>query len=159
MSESKPPDDNNVRVLQIDGRAENLAHIGDWIMESAQACGLGEEEAFRVQLAVDEACTNVIEHAYEGQGGPMELSCCREGSDLRVTIRDRGHPFDPEAVEKPDLDAPLKDRQIGGLGIHFMHSLMDQVQFDFNQEEGNVLTMVKSCTFDDSGECPSESSE
>jgi len=139
-------------VLQIEGQPENLAHIGDWIMEVSQTCGLDEEDAFQVQLAVDEACTNVIEHAYEGQGGPMELQCRREGPDLRVTIRDLGRPFDPSAVRQPDLDAPLRDRQIGGLGLLFMHTLMDQVQFTFDKDEGNTLVMVKTCPLDEEGE-------
>jgi serine/threonine-protein kinase RsbW len=112
-------------------------------METAQACGLDEGEAFKVQLAVDEACTNVIEHAYEGQGGPIELSCGLGESGFQVTIRDQGRPFDPATVSQPDLDAPLKDRQIGGLGLHFMHVLMDRVEFAFGEAGGNMLTMVK----------------
>jgi anti-sigma regulatory factor (Ser/Thr protein kinase) len=146
------PDD--VHILRIDGQPENLAHVGDWIMEVAQTCGLDEDDAFKVQLAVDEACTNVIEHAYEGQGGPMELCCRREGPDLQVTIRDQGRPFDPDAVHQPNLDAPLEDRQIGGLGLHFMRSLMDKVQFTFDRDEGNTLTMVKTCACNDEEEAP-----
>ncbi len=146
MSTTTEPPTTAVSTLQIDGQPENLARIGNWIMESARACGLNEDDAFRVQLAVDEACTNVIEHAYEGQGGPIELSCRREGPEVRVTIHDWGRPFDPTTIQPPDLGAPLKDRQIGGLGLHFMHVLMDRVQFTFDAVKGNVLTMVKTCS-------------
>lgn len=147
----------DTHVLRIDGQPESLARIGDWIMEAAQACGLDEDEAFKVQLAVDEACTNVIEHAYEGRGGTIELCCCREGTGIRVRIQDWGQSFDLDAVRQPDLYAPLKDRQVGGLGLHFMRSLMDQVRFSFDQDEGNVLTMVKTCSgkhFPDGEETP-----
>lgn len=130
-------------TLTVDGQPENLSDIGDWIMETALACGLSEDDAFKVQLAVDEACTNVIEHAYGGQGGPIELGCCAVDAGLQVQIRDRGRPFDPHAVGQPDLDAPLKDRPIGGLGLHFMRQLMDRVEFAFGEAEGNVLTMIK----------------
>ncbi|MBU0491692.1 MAG: ATP-binding protein [Chloroflexi bacterium] len=131
-------------TLTIDSQPQSLADIGDWVMDATQACGLGPDDSFKVQLAVDEACTNVIEHAYDSQGGPMELSCCREGEQVRVTIRDWGRRFDPGAIQAPDLDAPLQDRQIGGLGLHFMHSLMDRVQFTFD-DEGNTLVMTKQC--------------
>jgi len=134
-----------VSTLRIEGQPENLARIGDWVMESARACGLNQEDAFKIQLAVDEACTNVIEHAYNGQGGPIELSCQRDGAEIQVTIHDWGQPFDPTAIRPPDLAAPLKDRPIGGLGLHFMHALMDRVQFTFDKARGNILTMVKAC--------------
>jgi anti-sigma regulatory factor (Ser/Thr protein kinase) len=129
--------------LTVDGRLENLSTIADFIMKAAQASGLNEKATFEVQMAVDEACTNVIEHSYRGKDkDEIILYCQRVGSDFVVTIRDHGLPFNPEDVPPPDLQCGLDKRQHGGLGLYFMRLLMDEVRFRFDAE-GNELTMVK----------------
>jgi serine/threonine-protein kinase RsbW len=130
--------------LTVDGRLENLATIADFVIEAAQASGLNEKTTFEVQMAVDEACVNVIEHSYgeEEEKGEIALCCeCAEG-DFVVTIRDHGQPFNPEDVPPPDLKCSLAERCNGGLGLYFMRRLMDEVRFRFDVE-GNELTMVK----------------
>ena len=95
-------------------------------------------------MAVDEACCNIIEHAYGGEGrGDVECSCRVNDEGLTVTLRDRGRPFDPSGVPEPDLQADLEDRDVGGLGLYFMRKLMDEVRFEFTPGAGNALTMVK----------------
>jgi serine/threonine-protein kinase RsbW len=129
--------------LTVDGRLENLSTIADFIMQAAQALGLNEKATFEVQMAVDEACTNVIEHSYGGEDkGEIALRCERAEGDFVVTIRDYGKPFNPEAVPRPDLKCSLARRRKGGLGLYFMCRLMDEVCFHFDTE-GNELTMVK----------------
>jgi len=129
--------------LTVDGHCENLATIADFVTEAAQAWGLNEKASFEVQMAVDEACTNIIEHGYRGERrGKITLCCeCADG-DFVVTIRDHGQPFDPEAVPPPDLTSSLAERQEGRLGLYFMRQLMDEVRFRFDAD-GNELTMVK----------------
>jgi len=61
---------------------------------------------------------------------------------IQIQVHDTGRPFDPRAVRAPDLEAPLERRETGGLGLHFMRSIMDEVRFEFDQD-GNRLTMVK----------------
>jgi serine/threonine-protein kinase RsbW len=129
--------------LTVDGRLENLSAIAYFIMKAAQASGLNEKATFEVQMAVDEACTNVIEHSYgEEDKGEIALRCERAEGDFVVTIRDHGKPFNPEAVPPPDLQCGLDKRRHGGLGLYFMRLLMDEVRFHFDTE-GNELTMVK----------------
>ena len=129
--------------LMVDGRPENLATIADFVIKAALASGLNEKATFEVQMAVDEACTNVIEHGYgEEEEGKIALCCeCAEG-DFVVTIRDNGQSFDPEAVPPPNLTCSLAERKEGMLGLYFMRRLMDEVRFRFDAE-GNELTMVK----------------
>ena len=129
--------------LMVDGRLENLATIADFVIKAAQASGLNDKATFEVQMAVDEACTNVIQHGYgEEENGEIALCCeCAEG-DFVVTIRDHGRPFNPEAVPPPNLTSSLAERREGMLGLYFMRQLMDEVRFRFDAE-GNKLTMVK----------------
>ncbi len=129
--------------LTVDGRLENLDAIADFVIKAAQASGLSEQATFEVQMAVDEACTNVIEHGYgETKKGEVALRCELAEGDFVVTIHDRGQPFDPEAIPLPDLECSLAERCEGGLGVYFIHQLMDEVRFHFDAE-GNELTLVK----------------
>jgi anti-sigma regulatory factor (Ser/Thr protein kinase) len=129
--------------LTVDGRFENLAIIADFVVKAAGASGLNEKATFEVQMAVDEACTNIIQHSYGGEGkGEIALHCELADGDFVVTIRDHGRPFDPEAVPPPDLTSSLAERREGLLGLYFMRQLMDEVRFRFDAE-GNELTMVK----------------
>jgi anti-sigma regulatory factor (Ser/Thr protein kinase) len=130
--------------LTVDSRLERLGEIADFVEDAACACGLDEKQACDVEMAVDEACSNVIEHAYRGApDGTIDIVCEKRGKEFVVTIHDYGEPFDPKKVAPPRTRAPLSERNIGGLGIFFMRKLMDRIDFDFSSGRGNVLTMRK----------------
>lgn len=97
-----------------------------------------------VELAVDEAASNIIQHAYGGENkGEIECSYSIDSDGLIVMMRDFGKPFNPKRVKNPDLESDVCCREEGGLGLHFMRSLMDSVEFSFNGHGGNLLTMTK----------------
>lgn len=129
--------------LEIEGKLENLSLIGEFIGDTTSEFGLDNRKIFNVQLAVDEACTNIIEYGYANEGGMIDIACQRRGDEIVVVIKDRGKPFDPTSVQPPDLNASLEERKAGGLGIYFMKTLMDEVRYEF-KEGKNVLTMVVS---------------
>jgi serine/threonine-protein kinase RsbW len=130
--------------LSVDSRVQRLSQIADFIEQAARASGLNDAQVYDVQMAVDEACTNVIEHAYHGRGdGMIDIVCEKRGKDFIVTIQDFGERFNPKKIAPPRTRAPLLGRNIGGLGIFFMRKLMDKVDFDFSSKHGNRLTMVK----------------
>jgi serine/threonine-protein kinase RsbW len=132
------------QTTSFPGRFDSLAAIGEYVTRAAEAAGLDARSVEGVELAVDEACSNIIEHAYGGEGrGDIEVTYRIDGDGLTVLLRDYGQPFDPDSVPEPDLQAPLEDRDAGGLGLHFIRQLMDQVRFEFTAGSGNVLTMVK----------------
>ena len=132
------------QTTSFPGRFDSLAAIGEYVTRAAEAAGLDARSVQGVELAVDEACSNIIEHAYGGEGrGDIEVTYRIDGDGLTVLLRDYGQPFDPDRVPEPDLQAPLEDRDAGGLGLHFIRQLMDQVRFEFTAGSGNVLTMVK----------------
>lgn len=123
---------------------ERLGEISEFVERAARASGLNEDKTYDVQMAVDEACTNVINHAYRGRSdGRIEIVCEPSPSEFVVTIRDWGKRFDPKKVAKPKTGDPLQRRKIGGLGLFFMYKMMDRVKFSFSQDQGNVLVMSK----------------
>lgn len=133
-------------VLKVPASGDQLATIGEFVVNAARQAGLSERAAYHVQTAVDEACANIIYHAYDYEGqGPIELCCQCQDKDFVVTIIDQGQPFDPSAVPTPNVNAELHERAEGGLGRFLMKSLMDEVRHDFYQNH-NVLTMVKHMT-------------
>src|SRR5258706_3189076 len=125
-------------------RFESLDAIREFVVDAAHQAGLDEKEVYNVQLAADEAASNIIEHAYEGvSDGQIEISTDIEDASLRIVMREQGKPFDPEEIAAPDVSAKLEDRLVGGLGLFFMRKLMDEVHFQYSPESGNVLTMLK----------------
>lgn len=122
---------------------EYLDEIRDLVARAARRGGFTDKEVYSLQLAADEAASNIIEHAYEGTTeGFIELSCEIRGDILTITMRDEGKTFDPSNVKPPNLAADLSERQIGGLGVYLMRQLMDEIHY---QTEGtsNILTMTK----------------
>jgi serine/threonine-protein kinase RsbW len=98
---------------------------------------------YAVNLALDEVVTNVVRHAFEDPKGQEVVVHVIAGPTEAITeVSDRGRAFDPLAVPPPNLDAPLAERSVGGLGIHLVRSLMDKVEYR-RDDEKNVLTMRK----------------
>lgn len=129
--------------LSVNSDVERLAEIADFVEDAARSCGLDDSQVYDVQMAVDEACTNVIQHAYHNNPDEtIEITCECQGKEFVVLIRDYGDPFDPTKVPKPKTQDPLARRSIGGLGMFFMRKMMDRVDFKFSPS-GNQLTMVK----------------
>lgn len=125
-------------------RYESLAAIGEFIAAAAEQAGFNECTAYQVQLAIDEACSNIIEHAYGGEGsGVIECSYHIRDDELVVILRDTGEPFEPETVPEPNLSPNIEERTGGGLGLYLIRRIMDEVSFDFQSERGNVLTLTK----------------
>jgi serine/threonine-protein kinase RsbW len=131
------------RTETFPGRYDSLAEIARFVRQSAADAGLNDFSTYMVETAVDEACSNIIEHAYGGEGnGDIEITCKNEPVNLTIVIRDWGKSFDPETVGDPDMQTSLEDLPGHGLGLFFMRKWMDEVKFDFGQQ-GNVLTMIK----------------
>lgn len=126
------------------GRYTSLAGISEFVAKVAQEAGLDSKGVYAVKLAVDEACTNIIEHAYGGEGiGNIECSCDIGADALTIKLRDWGCAFDPNEVPEPNFNVPLEEIEPRGAGLFFMQKLMDEVRFKFNDKKGNLLVLVK----------------
>jgi len=129
--------------LKISSVTENLEIIREFINNIAHKAGFSEESVDQIELAVDEACTNIIEHGYKGMNpGSIILSFRIEPGRILVQITDFGHVFEPEAAPKPDVEAALEDRELGGLGLFLIYQTMDNIDYQ-SSEEGNTLTFTK----------------
>ena len=133
-----------MRTAIFPAKFDQLDSIRDFAIQAARDAGMDDSETYAIELSIDEACTNIIEHAYQEENrGDIECTCDSNDVCLTVVIRDHGKPFDPSTVVTPDLNADIDNRAVGGLGVFLMKQLMDEVHFEPLGEAGNVLTMVK----------------
>ena len=127
--------------LKIAPELDQLERITAAVEEFAERDDWPPDLTFKVNLVLDELSVNVVN--YGGNASEIEVSLASDGDQVRVEIADDGKPFDPlhEAPE-PDIDAPLEDRPIGGLGIYLVREMMDELYY--SRENGkNRLAMVK----------------
>jgi serine/threonine-protein kinase RsbW len=123
---------------------ENLEGIREFVAEACRRAGAGGRAVFDLRLAVDEACTNIIEHGYAGRPpGSIDIRVEANGDRIVVTIADRGASFAPSALPEPDLSADWKSRPLGGLGWHLIRSAVDDVDYRPDAASGNRLTLIK----------------
>jgi len=123
---------------------QNLEAICDYITHYAKQAGLDEAEVYAVQLAVDEATTNIIEHGYGDEcASRIDISCEVLKDGLKVEIYDDAEPFDPSSVPEPEINVPLDEIKPRGLGIYLIRKMMDEVRYESSPEKGNILTMFK----------------
>jgi anti-sigma regulatory factor (Ser/Thr protein kinase) len=133
-----------MQFVRFAAKFEFLDEIREYVGEIARKGGFGKKDVYNIQLATDEAASNIIEHAYDGVAdGVLDLSCSMEKDVIKIILIDYGEPFDPSAIPMPDLKADLSERKIGGLGIFLMHKLMDEVHYEPRADKSNVLTMTK----------------
>jgi len=126
------------------GRFESLAKISECVAKAAQQAGFDEDEVYEIQLAVDEACSNIIEHAYGGEDqGDIECTCDGDKTGLKIIIQDWGDTFDPTSIPEPDYQKPLDEIKFGGAGLILIKKIMDEVDYNCSPKKGNTLTMVK----------------
>lgn len=122
---------------------DSLREVYRFIKDVSTELELNEQTHFDIELSIEEALTNVITHAYEDQEGDFVLTISNQNRQIVVTIQDWGTPFDPQHIKPFDYNAPVETRINGGMGMHFMRTLMDGVTFQFDEVEGTILTMTK----------------
>jgi len=133
-----------MQSVQFSAQFSYLDEIREFVGAIARDNGFTDKEIYNIQLAADEAASNIIEHAYEGvKDGVLDVSCGVKGNIITIIMVDYGESFDPAAVPLPDLKADLSERKIGGLGIFLMRKLMDEVHYETRKDKSNVLTMTK----------------
>jgi anti-sigma regulatory factor (Ser/Thr protein kinase) len=125
----------------------NLDKISDFVVQCANNAGLNESDVYAVQLAVDEASTNIIEHGY-GEECPsrIDITCEAVDNGIKVVIYDDAAPFDPTSMPEPEINVSLEEVKPRGLGIFLMRKMMDEVCYQSSPDKGNTLTMIKRRT-------------
>jgi serine/threonine-protein kinase RsbW len=124
-------------------RLEDLGALTEFVGEACRRAAAPDDVAFAVRLAVEEAFTNVVQHGYGRQPGPVRVEVRADAERITVTLVDEAPPFDPRGAPAPALDAAWDERAVGGLGWHLVHQLMDEVRHERLAPHGNLLTLVK----------------
>lgn len=133
------------RTIRAAATTDRLPELIAFLQAFWQECGLPEETAFPFELALDEVFMNVVMHGSSPAAAPrdMRISLERRGGDVILVTEDDGPPFDPLTLPPPDVDAPLEEREIGGLGVFLLRELMDEVSYAHTGTH-NRLTMRKA---------------
>jgi serine/threonine-protein kinase RsbW len=130
-------------LLTIPSQTGFLGLVRDVTKKMAEAAGFEAGAPDKLALAVDEATTNAIEHAYRGAPDRrVELRFEDRGPEFRVEVVDTGDMVDPRAVPRVDLDRYVTERRTGGLGVHLMEKIMDSVTFRRSARR-NICSLVK----------------
>ena len=122
---------------------ENLPKLLHFVEQACQRLGIPEETSQNLQLAVDEACINIIDHGYQGRSpGTIELTIQVGDQQVVIEVVDFGRKFDPTTLPTPDISSSLEERPVGGLGVYLMMRLMDEVHYSSDPEQGNCLQLI-----------------
>lgn len=126
--------------INIYSDPKNLKVLRDYISEKAEICSFTEKQKHDVILAVDEACANIMRHAYSGEKDKEIIVTVDCGQDaLTVTLQDFGKKPDLKKLDNP----PQEKLRQGGYGVIFIKHLMDEIDYDLSPEKGTILKLVK----------------
>jgi len=130
--------------LHVPSSTENLSMIRDFVGGIGRRAGMADGDVTKLELAVDEACANVIEHAYgSDQTREVTVKATLDSEAVQIEIVDTGRGFDPKAIEQINLDELISKRKSGGLGMRLIKTLMDEVQYQIVPGQKNELKMIK----------------
>jgi anti-sigma regulatory factor (Ser/Thr protein kinase) len=125
-----------------------LAHIGERVDRFGAECGLSADDTARVNLVLDELVSNIIKYGYDdADEHRIHVTVEVDGDLLTISLADDGKPFNPLDVPPPDLDLPIEDRPVGGLGVFIVQSLADTLEYRRDQGR-NLLTLKKRLSAD-----------
>lgn len=132
-------------LIRITNETQNLAVVREFVTRMVQRSAVDRKVVNKIILAVDEAVSNIIEHAYEeGRSGTIEVQVKSDAQIIEITIRDSGKHFDPDRVEPVrDIGDHVKSGRRHGLGIFIMRQIMDEVQYTYKEGVENELRLVK----------------
>src|SRR5579863_7762550 len=131
-------------ALHVPSSTENLAMIREFVNSIAEQAGFSPADVAKLELAVDEACANVIEHAY-GSDTTKEVSvrAVLDDAEVEISVVDNGTSFDPSSIAQEDLNELVSARKSGGLGLRIINSFIDEVHYHMIPGEKNELRMIK----------------
>ena len=135
------------KTKKFPGKREELGKIRNYVHAKLENTSLTKEDVYRITLAVDEACANIIEHNYEEHitGKAKRIGVAVESTDeqISIIIEDEGVEFNPLDMRDPDLDRHLQEYRKHGLGIYLIRRLMDEITYHYIKNKGNRLELVK----------------
>lgn len=135
---------NQIQNITVKASTEHLAEVRNFVAAHAQDIGLSDKEVSEVRLAVDEAFTNIIKHAYKNSPAQnVRIEMGYNDQQLWISLMDEGRTFDPKSYSEPDLAQRIKEKKRGGMGVYLIKKLMDRVQYS-RKGRTNEIKMVKN---------------
>lgn len=123
--------------LDLEVNLEEVVRVRAFALSVAAEAGLNERQGHDLHLVCEEAVANIVNYSGATR---MSLKAWQENNSLYMSFTDDGIPFDPTQYPTPDFSIPVKERRIGGLGIHYIRKLTDSMTY--SREDGkNVLTI------------------
>ena len=133
------------KELKVKSKTENLSVIRDFISTSAAEARVTPDVVENIILAVDEACTNIIKHAYKSfPDGELIIKTKSTQSRFIISITDFGNTFKPDSIPEPDLQKYYRQKRVGGLGMYLMKTLMDEVKYTSIPGKHNEVLLSKN---------------
>jgi serine/threonine-protein kinase RsbW len=130
--------------MTIKSRTENLEKVRKFVADAAAKFGFDKEAVSNIVLAVDEACTNVIRHAYaNAPDKEIWIAIDLKNGRFEVKVADTGRSFDPDTVPPPNVREFLRQGKTGGFGIYLMRRMVDEVHFSSLPGKRNEALLVK----------------
>ncbi len=135
----------NIRKrLTVKSTTDNLSEIRSFVKKHAIEAGFSEDVANKIVLATDEACTNIIKHAYKySLSGKITIYLSQKSKKFIISITDQGDHFNSKSIPEPDLKKYYAEKRVGGLGMFLMKKLMDEVKYSKPRPNKNKVTLVK----------------
>lgn len=127
------------KQFELWARSEVLQPFRKELRQILSSSGWNTKTTDGIVLAVDEALTNIIRHAYKEPSGKIKVQIEDDPEKTEIILEDTGFKFDPTCVTAPELPR----HKPGGLGIHFIRTMMDQIIYDADYKEGNRLRLIK----------------
>lgn len=134
---------NQKHKITVQASTEHLSEVRDFVASYATKHGISAHEVEDIRLAVDEAYTNIINHAYKNDHSQfVEINMGSNDNEFWISLKDNGTSFDPTAYPEPDVRRKIKAKERGGVGVFLMKKLMDRIEY-YKHEDSNELRMIK----------------
>jgi len=127
--------------IKLPATLDNLSSFIDVVSNCAEISGMDRKRIIEIEIATEEALVNIIQYAYKGQKGDIEMECKPMNGSLMVKIVDYGMPFNILTIQDPDIKASVEERKIGGLGILLMKRLIDKIEYH-REDDKNILLFM-----------------
>ena len=133
-----------MKSITVDARIENLGKVTDFLNKELDAINCDEKTKYKIDIAVDEIFSNIANYAYKPVDGKATVGFDDKGENRQVEIifEDTGRPYNPLEKEDPNVNLPIEEREIGGLGILIVKKSMDEVLYEYKDKK-NILTLRK----------------
>ena len=136
-------DDLKSYRLTLKNEIEELTKLPEFVDTVCEEAGADMALVASINLAIEEAATNVVLYAYEGREGLVDIDASFTSQYIKFVISDSGIPFDPTQKQDADITLSVEERPIGGLGIHLVRQIMDSVNYE-RKDGYNILTLIKN---------------